>query len=172
MRSALATAASTIVSEAGSGSRAVPAKNFHLTLAFLGAVPHSRLEELSSVAAEFARAFSAEGLPVRFVLDTVEYWRKSQVLSATASETPPTLISVGESLQRSLTAAGFDLGDSARVPFRPHVTLVRKVRAPISLSSIEPQAWSFSDFSLVESRRASIGSAYSTVKKYLLDKCD
>jgi 2'-5' RNA ligase len=177
MQVALAAAVAASVREAGPGSRAVPAENFHLTLAFLGAVPLLRFEALCQVAAQFAQGFDAGELPLAVTLDIVEYWRKPQILCATASETPPVAITLAERLQATLTAQGFapDLK-----PFRVHVTLARKVRRVTpELQHIEPVRWSFRDLHLVESRTEPAGAAgaahasiYSTVEKWVLDKRD
>jgi 2'-5' RNA ligase len=151
-----------------SGVRSVPAKNFHLTLAFLGAVPRSRFEALSQVATQVAQAFgSRDDLPIEVTLDTVEHWRKPQILCATASETPPVAIALAEALTQALMAENFvpDLK-----PFRAHATFARKVRRVTRELRIEPVRWSFRDFHLIESRTAHEASAYSTVEKWVLDK--
>jgi 2'-5' RNA ligase len=169
MQVALAAAVAAIVREAGPDSRAVPAKNLHLTLAFLGAVPQSRFEALSEVAAQVARTSHAGELPLRLTLDAVEHWRKPQILCATASETPHAVASLAESLGHALTAAGFapDLK-----PFRPHATVGRKVRRVTGDLHIEPVRWTFREFHLIESQTHPEGSSYSTLEKWALDKRD
>jgi RNA 2',3'-cyclic 3'-phosphodiesterase len=165
-----------VVRDAGPGLRPVPAKNFHLTLAFLGAVPLSRLDALSEVAAQCAQEFasrnppSPQSPPIELTLDTLEHWRKPQILCATASQTPPSAIALAESLQRALTAQGFtpDLK-----PFRAHATLARKVRHVTRELRIEPVRWRFREFHLVESHAATAQtSIYSTREKWILDKRD
>ena len=163
MQAALAAPVSEI--ELGPDSRAVPAKNFHLTLAFLGAVPQSRFEALSEIAARFARAFDPGALPLRLTLDTVEHWSKSQVLCATASETPPATVSLGESLQAALSSAEFtpDLKT-----FHPHVTLARNVKRRIRPAPIPSVEWSFNGFVLVQSQTLPTGSVYEILESFPL----
>ena len=180
-----ALAAAVVATDARPHSRAVPAKNFHLTLAFLGAVPQSRFEALGQVAAQCALAFGsraaassaggtgsspgASEAPIAITLDTLEHWRKPQILCATASQPPLAAVELAESLQRSLTGEGFtpDLK-----PFRVHATVARKVRRVSRELHIEPVRWSFREFHLVESQTGPEGSSYSTLKKWALDKCD
>lgn len=166
MQMELAVAAEPAVSEAektGSGVRRVPANNFHLTLAFLGAVPLSRLPELEQVAARCARSSKAPDAPVSIVLDSVEHWCEPQVLVATSRETPPSASAFAETLKRSLAEQGFrpDLK-----PFRAHATVARKVRRVTRELHIEPVRWRFDFLHLIQSR----SGAYSTVKKWVLDK--
>lgn len=180
MQTALAAAAAPAVLEAlsagasadagaGASARRVPAANFHLTLAFLGSVPLSRLADVEEVAARIARASSSPDLPIEIVLDAIEHWRKPQVLVATASRTPPAAVTLAEGLQRALTDAGFtpDLK-----PFRVHATIARKVRSVGRELYVEPVRWSFDSLHLVESKTHPDGSAYRTVKKWVLDKRD
>jgi RNA 2',3'-cyclic 3'-phosphodiesterase len=150
MQSALAEATRTIMSACD--GTAVPPQNFHLTLAFLGAVPESRMPDLTPIAARVALAFksvaaaggsgdalSGGGSPITIVLDRIELWRKSQVLCATPTAEPTAAIALAETLKRVLTEQGFapDLkplelvSNLTIMKFRPHVTLARKARAPI-----------------------------------------
>jgi 2'-5' RNA ligase len=145
----------------------VPEKNFHLTLAFLGAVPQSRFEALFDIAARSVR--SAGSGPIAITLDALEHWRKSQVLVATSRETPRAAVVLAEQLKAALVEQGFapDLK-----PFRVHATVARKVRRVTRELHIAPVRWSVDAVHLVESRTGPGGSAYSTVKKWVLDKRD
>jgi RNA 2',3'-cyclic 3'-phosphodiesterase len=186
MQAALADAVAAIVREAGevndgdggggaravgavAGARPVPANNFHLTLAFLGAVPRSRLEALSEIAAQVARDFASRNLPIAVTLDTVEQWRKSGILCATASRTPPAAVELAEALKRALIAENFAPDLKA---FRPHVTLARRFSAPIRKTPTGPLIWSFRDFALVESTPGPQGSAYRVVASWPLSPTD
>jgi 2'-5' RNA ligase len=154
---------------AGSGVRRVPPADFHLTLAFLGSVPLSRLADVEAVGARCAQSSGLRELQIEVVLDAVEHWRKPQVLVATASETPPAAAALAEDLKRFLIESGFipDLK-----PFRVHATVARKVRRVTSELLIEPVRWSFASLHLIESKTSPSGSAYSTVEKWILDKWD
>jgi RNA 2',3'-cyclic 3'-phosphodiesterase len=167
MQEALANAVSSIVREAD--GRAVPQKNFHLTLAFLGSVPESRIEALRTVAEQCSRTLSPRDVPIVITLDTLDHWRKSEILCATAHSTPPAAVALSDALKRALGEAGFtpDLK-----PFRTHATLVRKVHRVTGDLHIAPVRWTFRDFHLVESRTDRSGSAYSTREKWVLDARD
>ena len=68
-------------------------------------------------------------------------------------------------LERGLAESGFapDLK-----PFRPHVTVARKVlRSPRS-PAIAPVLWRFTDLALIESRTEPSGALYSVVESYPL----
>src|SRR5581483_9489166 len=62
--------------------RPVPVENFHLTLAFLGSVPEKRIGDLEGIAGRVAEGFV--GKTPRVALDTVEYWKKAELLCAIA----------------------------------------------------------------------------------------
>ena len=70
MQTALADATHAITGSAD--GRAVPTANFHLTLAFLGAVPETRIAALTPIAAQVAAAFPQSHAPIDVTLDTVE----------------------------------------------------------------------------------------------------
>jgi RNA 2',3'-cyclic 3'-phosphodiesterase len=143
-----------------SGGRPVPAANLHVTLAFLGSVPERRLPEL----AEIARgAASGGGLDLAF--DHLEYWRAAQLLCALPAEAPAPIAALARRLQDVLAASGFapDLK-----PFRPHVTVVRKVSRPGRIEQIHSVVWSFTELGLIESRTLPEGALYSVVESYPL----
>lgn len=169
---ALAAAVDSAVREgeqADAGVRRVPTENFHLTLAFLGSVPLSRLADVEEATRRCAAIPRTQVLPIEIVLDGIEHWRKPQILCATSSWAPDTAVALAESLKQSLIAAGFapDLK-----PFRVHATVARKVRRITGAPHIEPVRWTFDSMHLVESRTGPAGSTYSTLKKWVLDKRD
>jgi 2'-5' RNA ligase len=170
MQSALAEATRAIAGACD--GRAVPAENFHLTLAFLGAVPESKIAALSAIAKEVARAFRElpeRSAPIDITLDHVEQWRRSELLCATATAPAPPAEALAQVLKEALVAGGFspDLK-----PFRAHATLVRQVHRVSRALAITPVTWTFSEFRLIESRTDPRGSAYSTVEKWVLYKRD
>jgi len=154
------------------GGRPVPETNLHLTLAFLGSVPESRLQELSAIGRQAAAAWPADAALLSVSLAALEHWAKAQVLAVLARKdepngTPaPGLADLARILTTETAAAGFspDLK-----PFRAHVTVARKVaRAPRAIGMREV-LWSFDAFALVESRTLAEGPVYSVVESYLLD---
>ncbi len=177
MQSALAEATRALTGACD--GRVVPTENFHLTLAFLGSVPESKLASLTRVAETVADAFRnlpQHPAPIAIALDEVEHWRKPELLCATASEPAPAATALAQVLKEALVAGGFtpdlktlELVDKLTMTqFRPHVTLARKVRHPIRTTSMNPLLWSFSEFALVESRTGPQGSVYRVLESYLL----
>ncbi len=148
----------------GSGGRRVPEANYHITLAFIGAVPEGRVAELGAVVRAVTGAGTGAG-PIEVPLQELAYWPGSRVLCAV----PPAPLAglaggVGRLLE-ALAAAAFapDLK-----PFRPHVTVAHKVMWPSASAPLHPVLWRFNEFSLIESRTLEAGPVYSVVETYPL----
>lgn len=153
-----------------SGGRPVPAANLHLTLAFLGAVPATRVRELSAIASRAAGTFPQAALPLALTLESVVHWAQSQVLAILAREGAASSVSaqmLARTLCHEAAAAGFD---PDLKPFRAHVTVARKVARAPHASAIRPVVWSFAAFALIESRTLASGAAYSMVESFVLGK--
>jgi 2'-5' RNA ligase len=154
-----------------SGGRAVPPENFHITLAFLGSVAKSSVAKVEAVGDRVAA--EVERTPVLVTLDAIEYWKKANVVCATArvplnAAAPLADTRAGTlatALQSRLTADGFtpDLK-----PFRPHVTLARKDLRLLPTMDIDPVVWSFTEFALVESRTKPEGARYQVLRSFPL----
>ncbi|MBS0396361.1 MAG: RNA 2',3'-cyclic phosphodiesterase [Proteobacteria bacterium] len=142
---------------AGAGGRRVPAHNLHLTLEFLGSVPDTALPELAAIGA--AAVLPAESV----VLDRLEWWRRAAVLVAAAGATPPGLAAFAANLRRSLSERGFRVDSRA---FRPHVTLVRDVRAAPAAVAAAPVEWPVEALALVESVPEPGGSRYVPLARW------
>lgn len=152
------------------GGRPVPAASLHVTLAFLGAVPESRITLLDSVAQRAAAAFAGQTLPLALTLSTFAYWAKPQllvVLEREASDAAPQsgVATLAGILTSATAAAGFspDLK-----PFRAHVTVARKVTHPPRANTLHEVAWTFCGFGLIESRTLASGPVYSVIGSQLL----
>ena len=150
-------------------AQAAPAANLHATLCFIGAVPQEKLALLCEAAAE------VRGRHSELCFDALEYWAKPKILCATApgtAESAPAA-ELARRIGDAATAAGFtpDLK-----PFRPHLTLGRKVVAqraaecewPRDLSP--PLRLQCDRFVLMQSRRDETGSIYSVVASWPLDE--
>jgi 2'-5' RNA ligase len=123
----------------------------HVTLEFLGHVPHERQPALRAAADRVRRS------PVMIEFDRVEHWRKSQVVCLVASHVPAGLATLVEQLRVELAVEGFAI--EAR-PFRPHVTLARKVRSASDSHLDPPLLWRSGGFALVRSVTDPSGSRY------------
>lgn len=117
--------------------------DLHLTMHFLGSVEHDRVEALVALGDQVSH--QAFGL----VLDKIGRWPKPGVLWCGPSSRPYELDALHDALAVGLTQHGFAV-DSR--PFRPHVTLARKVRKAADYGPLSPVSWSVRELALVESR--------------------
>ena len=143
-------------------ARPVRPANFHLTIAFLGAVPAASLERVARI----GREASAPACEVRF--DAYEYWPKPEVVVAAARVIPTALQALWDDLYRALAADGFELRAKR---LRPHVTLIHRVAADPELLIFRPFTWLARDLCLVRSETGADQSVYTVLDSWsLLDK--
>jgi 2'-5' RNA ligase len=138
--------------------KAVGREKIHLTLVFLGEVAREREEAIASV----ARAAAASE-PFALMLDRVGSFRRARVGWAGASVEPPALHHLQLRLEAGLRAAGFALEER---PFRPHVTLARKIAQPLPMAAIEPIELACDAFALVVSETGT--GRYTPVESWRL----
>lgn len=136
------------------GGRAPAAANLHLTLAFLGDVPGTRVPELERLAATLVAA------PFVLNLDCIGYWRQQRLVWAGPQSCPRELELLAAALEDGLRAGGFHT-EGRR--FRAHVTLLRDVRKAPLQTACGPLAWRPTQFVLVSSRPAVRGVHYQLV---------
>jgi len=143
--------------ELTSPGRLVDAKNYHVTLAFIGEVAESRLAVLRQVGA------SLHAPRCTVALDSLEFWPESRVVVTVAPEIPPGLLGLWTQLHE---ATGLP-----EVRLRAHVTLARKmVQAPV-LQVMSTVFWQATRFSLVRSEMGGAESAYTVLDTWpLLDE--
>lgn len=140
-------------------ARLVPAENYHMTLAFVGAIPASRVAELQAI----GRAQRAHRFALRF--DAYEYWPKPEILVAAARIIPAALDLLWQQIHRDLAAHQWAL-DPKRL--RPHVTLARKVSQAPVLQAMSPFEWQVEAISLIRSDTGGSESAYTVVDTWPL----
>lgn len=187
MREELAAVARDAVRSAR-GARPVALESLHVTLAFLGAVPEASVCAVREIARQVAREGGSAAVrgepahapleerpemrpeaplaaPLDVTLDTLEHWRRAQLLCATGSRKPTRVIALAGRLRAALSAGGFrpDLK-----PFRPHVTLARQVRSVLTGAPLPTVTWDFDAFALIESRTEREGASYSVVDTWTL----
>ena len=130
------------------GGRPVAADCLHLTLAFLGQQPRTRLEELQLLAAGIEQG------PFALQLDRLGGHHGTLWLEPSAP--PPALVALAGELQQRLLAAGIAV-DSR--PFRAHLTLLRHAGA--RPSEAPPDfAWAVERFALYASEPVPRGVRY------------
>jgi 2'-5' RNA ligase len=131
----------------------------HVTLLFLGDVPEHRLAEVH------AAAQASPGATFTIVFDSLEHWRKPRVLCLVATEVPPPLAALVGALNAALATRQLP-GDDR--PFRPHLTLARKLARFDGPTGIEPLSWPATTFALVESRPDPAGARYEVLGSWPL----
>lgn len=147
------------------GGRATRRATIHLTLAFLGEVPESRLAELAEIAA------GVQGAAFDLCLDRLGYWQHNHLLWA-GGEMPAALAELQAALSQALASQGFKVDGEGR-RFVPHVTLVRKLPPACPLAAgqempLSGLSWTCQKFFLVRSRLSSSGSDYLILRDFLL----
>jgi RNA 2',3'-cyclic 3'-phosphodiesterase len=150
------------------GGRPVPVASLHVTLTFLGGVPHSQLAQLQRIAREQATA-CAQDVPLCLTFERLVHWPRQQILCVPATENAGGAHALAAALSEATAAAGFrpDLK-----PFRAHVTVARKVARLARAPALRPVVWRFAAFALVESRTEESGAVYSVVESYSLVKTE
>jgi RNA 2',3'-cyclic 3'-phosphodiesterase len=119
MRAGLASAAAATVGQVA--GQAVPPGNLHVTLAFLGPVAGQALLPLFDVGGQ------GPWPPVDLRFERIEYWAKPRVLVAMPTGIPSAGLAIVERLWTRLEPLGYTR--EAR-PWRPHLTLARRIRRP------------------------------------------
>ena len=136
-----------------------------MTLAFLGSVPGRGFADLVGIGGQghYPR------VSLRF--DRLEYWAKPRVLVAMPVDIPPAGQEIVDRLWERLAPLGFE---RELRPWRPHLTLARKVRRPPpenlrSLPRIDasddPEPWGLA---LVESTTHPEGARYKPLAEWPL----
>ena len=136
--------------------RHVDRQNWHVTLVFIGNFPEERIGELQSAAAAIPA--------VRFSLcfDSLEYWKKPRIASLRANAVPESLEKLVDSLKRTMIPFGYP---PETRPYRPHITVARKVRRFDDSRLAQPVRLAWSNFDLVESVSVPGGVRYCPLKQ-------
>ncbi|MGB3706011.1 RNA 2',3'-cyclic phosphodiesterase [Castellaniella sp.] len=143
------------------GGRVMRPDTLHLTLAFLGTVPHDRVAELAALLDED----SLIGGTLR--LDRYGRFRGPRIVWAGSSATAPWLDALHGWLWRTLARRGFERPDE---PFRPHVSLLRRAGPgdPDALPIPEPLDWTPRRCVLAASAPSPDGSFYEILAECAL----
>lgn len=139
--------------------RRVALTNLHITLAFLGNVDESLIQGLCTGAATLhGQAFS-------LALDKMGWWKRPRVAWLAPTRTPAALSALVAEING--LAAGNHLPVDTR-PYRPHLTIARKVSRFPGAVKIDPILWNISNFCLVESNTLETGAVYKVVDRWPL----
>ncbi|SNS32543.1 RNA 2',3'-cyclic phosphodiesterase [Pseudomonas segetis] len=127
--------------------RPVVAENFHLTLAFLGAVPVSMIGAICAAIDHMPVSNKSMSL----CLDTLDVWRQSNILLLAPQDPPPALGRLVYALEQALLPFGLVLD---KREFRAHLTLSRDYRMAVPEAVTPPEFWLKTDhFVLYESHK-------------------
>jgi RNA 2',3'-cyclic 3'-phosphodiesterase len=137
----------------GSG-RLVPARNLHLTLAFIGDVSDQKLAALRHI----GRSVRAPRFTV--VCEGFEYWPEPRAVVATVQNAPTALLDLSARLLEEIALP--------QMPLRAHVTLARKVTQAPVLPAMSPIVWHATEFCLIRSQTGAAASAYTVVDTWPL----
>lgn len=140
------------------GGRRMRADTLHLTLAFLGATPAGKLDDL------IACADAVQADAYALILDQAGYWHHNRIGWLGTSETPLQHYALVGQLNAQLQAAGFPVDPRPHVP---HVTLLRNTaggEAP-KCGSVH---WTVRNYALVMSRPEPDGASYEVIRHWRL----
>jgi 2'-5' RNA ligase len=143
----------------GSGGRPIPVENLHSTLVFLGSVPEDRFTQVAAAAAQLRHA------PIELTFDSLEHWSKPRLLCLACSRPPESAPVLAASLAKLLLGQGLTPDPK---PYRPHITIARKVVKPHELGSPHPLVWLVDKIALVDSVTAPEGSRYTVLEQWPL----
>jgi 2'-5' RNA ligase len=130
---------------------------FHITLVFLGEVPEDKIEALKMLAEKLTFR------PCELTFNRLEHWVRPAVLCLTAEAVPEPLAELVEELKRGVRKLGCKL---ERRPFRPHLTLARKVRKRVAACTVDPIRWPVRELALVASELTPEGSRYQVLGRW------
>lgn len=142
-----------------SGGRPVAPSNLHATLVFLGSVGEADMPAVMAAAEGLA------AVPFEILFDRVEHWPRPQVLVTVASSPPQVAAALAGDLGARLARNGLKIEPR---PWRPHVTLARKVTRPAAGLALGPVRWAVNELSLIESRSDPAGVRYVVVRSWPL----
>jgi 2'-5' RNA ligase len=139
------------------GGRAVPARNIHLTLVFLGDVARERLAALRALAATVSVS------RFEMSIDRAGYWRHNRIVWAAMAKCPAALPELVERLEQRLAPADFQFD---RRTYVPHITLLRNARRAPTGAEVPAVAWPVTRFALMESVPRGSGRAYEMLLEW------
>jgi len=143
---------------AGLGRR-IPARNLHVTLAFLGDVEEPRIAAITQEMQQ------ARPPACAFTLDKLGYFAQSRIVWAGAGVVPPELAAYRARLNEALGHAGLR---SEKRAFKLHVSLLRDVEKTPTAQLLQTRMrlpWAVRDVALVASELASGGSRYRVMAR-------
>lgn len=137
--------------------------NLHLTLAFLGNISESNVDNLTKVANQLAKKLTSKN-GYQLNADHLGVFAKAQVLFIGLAQTPEWLNSLATEIENAAKSLNIRIDER---PYHPHITISRKVKhlpEPIDFNI----SLSIHSFSLYLSESTEHGVVYSPVKTFNL----
>lgn len=134
----------------------VERRNWHITLAFIGAFPEDRIPYLME------RAGEIHVRPFGLNFDRLEYWPRPRVASLSAASVPEELQELVDSLNQVISDLGLTPEDRN---YRPHITVVRNARSFTTERLSQRVRTQWSSFELMESASGPGGVSYTPLKQ-------
>jgi len=146
----------------------VPAANYHITLAFLGALPAVRLEDLCQKVDSLLDKHGLEKAPFQpgtLQINQTGYWSKPGILWVGPDHWSSSLGRLAVKLSNICCQFGAKKDKQA---YQPHITLVRKCQSPHK-PVIEPDfTLHFDRVTLFETKPTKRGVGYHPVQEWAL----
>lgn len=148
--------------------QAVPAANFHITLAFVGELDDAALERLSRAAdVWFAQGVAHGGA---LTINDAGYWPRPGIFWLGPTHWPESLQQLSQKLGLLAGAVG---SKRDRRPFHPHITLYRRCRiAPAAPLQLPTFTLRYRHCTLFESRQGRQGVSYQALLDWPLESAN
>jgi 2'-5' RNA ligase len=98
-------------------------------------------------------------------LDRAGSWPESGIGWLAPSAAPAAVLELADCLRGVLRAQEIAF-DAKR--FKPHVTVVRKLKNPVATAAVQPIEWPVREFVLLRSRLAASGPSYEHIGRWAL----
>lgn len=135
----------------------VKKSNLHITLEFLGEVSEYNQQLLI----DQAKLIKTEPFELKF--SHVGWWRKPGVLWIGPQHIPEPLVNLVESIKQAVNKQGLETDQR---PYKPHVTIARKVKQIQLPKQTIDIRWRVNSFALIESKSTEMGVAYQLIQQW------
>lgn len=149
----------------------VPAKNYHLTLAFLGDVATSQLERLNQEADQILTSILLTQSDRSIHIDQIGYFTRAQIFWVGPSVWPENLTRLAQKLQ--LLGARLNCGKGgpkSRQPYQPHISLIRHCTDAITAPDRPRFTLMLEEVVLFESLQTRSGVHYQPIECWPLEQ--
>jgi 2'-5' RNA ligase len=137
--------------------RLVKKSNLHMTLEFLGEVSDEDSDEL------IKRLNDVKAEPFEIELTRIGFWKKPQILYVGTTIVPKQLLTLVKAIKKCVKQQRLKTDDRE---YKPHVTIVRKVKQKIIPKEMSYINWQVNSFTLVVSNSTNQGVEYKVIKEW------